>query len=269
MYNALPAAIASIARVLARSIHAQRAKETLKGCRDILQENGLAVTTPGQCQMSRDTVGNEESYGHHSAASCDTTDDNEEDMSRGAVDDAPPSLPSQQNVVGLPEQIPLTLAFGELGTFRDKVLYARLVEDEQAARFRRLASSMYARFSRAQLLAANTPRTDKSNDDHDDDQNNNSDINRDQNETIVFDFEPHLTIMKTSKLKDRKTSIPPGSYAGYIDCRFGCHAPTAIELSSMQEKEKTPDTPEGWESRSYYKCEQRLALPSVRHGNST
>lgn len=78
----------------------------------------------------------------------------------------------------------------------------------------------------------------------------------------LFEFQPHLTVMKTSKLRDKSTVIPPASYDRYHeDWAFGNHAPSALELSSMLEREDV--APLGsWEARQYYKCEHKLALPA-------
>lgn len=164
-----------------------------------------------------------------------------------------------------PTPTPLLLAFQGLGNFYSKVLYARLVEDDQASRFYSLASALHSRFSQARLLEeASLPPTAASMS-----VTSNAGIGEKVGDVVEkknkFVFEPHLTIMKTSKLENRKTLMPPSSYIGHADSDFGSHVPTAVELSSMQDREETPDVPEGFESRQYYKCEHRLALLPARH----
>ena len=140
--------------------------------------------------------------------------------------------------------MPMSLSFEGLATFNDKVLYARLVEDGQATRLRNFASSLHARFLEARLV------------------NSEPSIHRSWGvgeEGRPFDFQPHLTVMKTSKLSDRRTLIPPSSYSRHRDSVFGSHSPLAVELSSMLEREEgTSDGDAG--SRPYYKCVQRLDL---------
>lgn len=137
---------------------------------------------------------------------------------------------------------PLSLSFGGLATFNDKVLYARLVEDRQAARLRNLASSLHDRFLEAQLVKSEPSKSWPV-----------------QENGRPFDFQPHLTVMKTSKLSDRRTLIPPSSYSRHRDSLFGSHSPQAVELSSMLEREEGTSNGDGG-SRPYYKCVQRLDL---------
>lgn len=68
--------------------------------------------------------------------------------------------------------------------------------------------------------------------------------------------------MKTSKLRNRRVSIPPASYGRQHneELMFGEHAPLPVELSSMLEKEEMPSLSSSWEARPYYKCEERLLL---------
>lgn len=169
------------------------------------------------------------------------------------------------------EACPLTLSFRGLGNFRNKVLFARLLEDEQAARFRRLASALHRRFSKAGLLAAaplSSPPPGKGGDgaegSHGAGSGGGGGSGRDGHH---FEFTPHLTVMKTSKLRDRRALIPPASYDQHSGV-FGEHAPSAVELSSMLEREEEEPPPSspcaGNPSRPYYKCEHRLALLAPR-----
>lgn len=164
---------------------------------------------------------------------------------------------SNETAPGAKAASPLTLSFRDLGHFRNKVLFAKLVEDEQAARLRGLVSSLHRRFCEAGLVeeAAGSPSSSRGGKRGDGDGDGGSDTS-----SHGFEFTPHLTIMKTSKLRDRRTVIPADSYdryqSGYV---VGHHAPSNVELSSMLEKEDLPRL-EGWEPRPYYKCEHRLAL---------
>ena len=137
---------------------------------------------------------------------------------------------------------PMSLSFGGLATFNNKVLYACLVEDRHAGRLRNLASSLHARFLEAQLVKSEPSKSW-----------------RVQEDDRPFDFQPHLTVMKTSKLSDRRTLIPPSSYSRHQDSLFGSHSPQAVELSSMLEREEETSDGDGG-SRPYYKCVQRLDL---------
>lgn len=153
------------------------------------------------------------------------------------------------------------------------MLFARLLEDEQAARFRRLVSALHRRFSEASLLAAAAPSSRSpgkgSNGADDCHRTGGSDGggggSSGGGDGYHYEFTPHLTVMKTSKLGDRRTLIPPASYDRHDEEKavFGEHAPAAVELSSMLEREETPSlasSSSAWEPRPYYKCEQRLAL---------
>lgn len=148
---------------------------------------------------------------------------------------------------------PLMLSFQGLGNFDDNVLFSRLVEDEEAKKLRSVVSALHGRFSDARLLGSSPPYDSRS-------------VEGKWGNTCVgtrndFDFKPHLTVMKTSKLKDRRTLIPPSCYDQHRDIVFGSHGPLAVELSSMLEKEKRP-SPEGWEPLPYYKCVHKINLRS-------
>lgn len=197
----------------------QQARETLESCRDILLEHDLSVGEEAEDQ------------------DCSVSD------LGGGGEEA--------------SSIPLVLSFRGLGNFRDKVLFARLAEDAQAARLRSLVSALHRRFAEARLVTpapASRPASEGSG--VASDGNGGGDYR--------FEFQPHLTVMKTSKLRDRSTLIPPASYDRYHgDWAFGDHAPSAVELSSMLEREDVP--PLGsWEARRYYKCEHKLALPAPK-----
>lgn len=151
---------------------------------------------------------------------------------------------------------PLTLKFRGLGTFGKRVLYARLVDDEEAKRFRRLTSALHERFTLANLVEG----ADKS--------GSGDDGTVGRLSAQAFTFEPHLTVIKTSKLKNRRACIPADAYEQHLNCEFGSYAPTAIELSSMLEREPEEEAsvPMGWnleDYRAYYKCECRLALSEL------
>lgn len=248
------------------AIPSQQARETLEGCHDILRHHGLLASSalddngdehPADPVSSRAIEETTSNVGQNEKAGDDATRPSEADSTRSLASMiSPPPTPT-----------PLLLAFQGLGNFNDKVLYARLVEDDQASRFRSLTSALHTRFSQARLLGEASPPPTASTS-----ETSNAGIGENVVGDVVVDkpsefvFEPHLTVMKTSKLKNRKTEIPPSSYAGHADSSFGSHAPTAVELSSMEYREETPDMPEGFEPREYYKCEHRLALPSARHG---
>lgn len=223
----------------------QRAKETLEHSGDILLEHGLSPAG------------------------------NPHDSSRAPVSAAEGFIPSEGTAVFDREASPLTLSFRGLGDFRNKVLFARLVEDEQSARLRSLVSALHRRFSEAGLLTAVAPRPSplptrsSSTTSADENASNSSNNSRrsggsgggsGDGDGHQFEFKPHLTVMKTSKLRDRSTLIPPSSYERHRETSvFGNHAPAAVELSSMLERESVPSLI-GWESRPYYKCEQKLHL---------
>lgn len=140
------------------------------------------------------------------------------------------------------------------------MLFVRLLEDEQAARLRRLVSALHRRFSEAGLCHAEdgSHRAGKS----------GGGGGGGGSDGYHFEFTPHLTVMKTSKLRDRRTSIPPASYGRHDHHNegsvFGGHTPLAVELSSMLKREDVPALSDSWEPRPYYKCEQRLALLTPR-----
>lgn len=166
------------------------------------------------------------------------------------------------------EASPLTLSFRGLGDFGNKVLFAKLVEDEQSARFRGLVSALHRRFCEARLLAATAPpplpltgtSSSTSNTSNVDDKGGSTSSNGSRSGGHQFEFTPHLTVMKTSKLRNRSTLIPPSSYERHCESlAIGGHVPVAVELSSMLEREDVPSLI-GWESRPYYKCEQKLPL---------
>lgn len=163
------------------------------------------------------------------------------DIPRGALEGqtSPPPAPSS---AASGAESTMSLSFRGLGTFNDKVLYAHLVEDGQAARLRSLASALHARFSEARLVDAAPSRSGHA-----------------EKEDRPFDFQPHLTIMKTSKLRDRRTLIPPSSHSRHRELVFGSHSPVAVELSSMLEREEAVADGDG-ESRPYYKCMEKLDL---------
>lgn len=145
---------------------------------------------------------------------------------------------------------PFTLSFRGLGDFNDKVLYACLVEDEHAARLRCLASALHDRFSRARVVhpLPSSSSTDGGAGGHGE-------------EGGSFEFQPHLTVMKTSRLRRRGGGavIPPSCWDRHRDRDFGSHGPLGVELSSMLEKEQVP-SPGDWEPQPYYKCKQRLCF---------
>lgn len=210
------------------SLRPQRARETLERCHDILLENGLSPR--------------DEPHAPPGQASCEGT---------GTVCGG--------------EACPLTLSFRGLGNFRNKVLFARLLEDDQAARFRRLVSALHRRLSEANLLAAATPPPPSpSKGSHDEESGHGAGGNGGgDDDGYHFECMPHLTVMKTSKLRDRRTLIPPASYDRHgheEELVLGEHAPSAVELSSMLEREELPPLSDSWEPRPYYKCEQRLDL---------
>ncbi|CAM9713242.1 unnamed protein product [Scytosiphon promiscuus] len=224
----------------------QAGKETLEHCGDILLKHGLAPDIS--------------SHVPHARASAEA-------LNAGAAGGE-----SGDDKVRIAQEAScLTLSFHGLGNFRDKVLFANLVEDNQADRLRNLVSALHQRFHEAGLVDAPQPRrfagrrggsstttttttttTSKSGD------GNGA---KGAGDAYRFEFEPHLTIMKTSKLKDRSTTIPPESYNGdhHRDLAFGGHSPSSLELSSMLEREEIPPL-EGWEPMPYYKCQQKLAL---------
>lgn len=206
----------------------QRARETLKVCRDVLVEDGLSPQDERRSPPA------------HTLCEDDTA-------------------PSE-------EARPLTLSFRGLGNFRNKVLFVRLVEDEQAARFRRWVSALHRRFSEASLLTATPPPSSPRKGSHAEDGSSTAGSSGGGGDgggtgSDEYEFTPHLTVMKTSKLRDRRTEIPPASYDRHDqESFFGEHAPSAVELSSMLEREDMPSLSASWEPRPYYKCEQRLAL---------
>ncbi|CAM9690105.1 unnamed protein product, partial [Hapterophycus canaliculatus] len=163
------------------------------------------------------------------------------------------------------EASPLTLSFRGLGHFRNKVLFARLVEDYQAERLRDLVSALHRRFREAHLVDASGGSSSSSSSSSGGGggggERGDRDGEKGAGEVYRFEFEPHLTVMKTSKLRDRRTLIPPASYAEdhHRDLAFGSHSPSSLELSSMVEREEVPPL-DGWEPRSYYKCKQKLVL---------
>lgn len=223
------------------SFHLQRAKETLEHCGDILLEHGLSPETESHLLCAAQAASTEGLDGGAAGA------DNGDEKAHAAQ-----------------EASHLTLSFRGLGTFRDKVLFARLVDDDQADRFRSLVSALHRRFHEAKLLDARPPKRSA----RGSRSGSSSSIiagdgidTKGANDAYQFEFEPHLTIMKTSKLKDRKTLIPPASYNQdhNRDSVFGTHSPSSLELSSMLEREEVPPL-DGWEARPYYKCEQKLAL---------
>ena len=142
---------------------------------------------------------------------------------------------------------PLELSFRGLGTFGDRILFVRLDDDKQAGRLRHLANALHQRFSDAKLLGVATP----------------GESERGGKEASRFDFTPHLTVMKTSKLKRRGVVIPPSCYESHREAVFGSHNPVAVELSSMLEREEAPEAGDG-EPRPYYKCVERLVLASPK-----
>lgn len=227
------------ARTFARPSYPQRAKETLEHCGDILLEFGLSPEGEPRHSSRRAPASTAESLSR------------DEDT---AV------------VVVNREASHLTLSFRGLGDFGNKVLFARLVENEQSARFRSLVSALHRRFSEARLLAGAAPRSSspfpgRSSGANNADENGTSNSNDSSSRSgggRQFEFKPHLTVMKTSKLRDRSTLIPPSSYERHCESLvIGDHAPVALELSSMLEREDVPSLT-GWESRLYYKCEQKL-----------
>lgn len=151
--------------------------------------------------------------------------------------------PSARDEEGDMLMAPLTLSFRGLADFNNKVLYACLVEDEHAARLRRLASAVHERFSRARVV----------------DQLPSSASGDAAREGSSFEFQPHLTVLKTSRLSRKGAVIPPSCYDRHRGRYFGSHGPFAVELSSMLEKEEVP-SPGAWGPQPYYKCEQRLAF---------
>lgn len=278
----------------------KRARQTLEGCSDIIEELELAPGSTGSCGglLSPDVEGaganseeeqsvsasfpsSQPSYvernvgetgdGSHSLAGEDNTEaapavgkraetPTSEGNSIGEIDglkqdpvppsNRPPSRGSHGRAHAVDRGTPLTLAFEGLATFGNKVLYARLVEDDEANRFRRLTSALHERFVRASLVK------------HHDESSTKKDATSGDTAVHTFDFVPHLTVLKTSKLKRKRMVIPKGSYGKHVDCFLGSHSPTAIELSSMMEREDS-GVPEGWEpgeGRPYYKCEGKLAL---------
>lgn len=229
----------------------QRARETLQQCGDILAAHGLSDEEPDHRQTSAwisqqdqlagpiDDSGLEGPKTTEPAQGCCTTS-----MLDGTkrIDGVDGSRPVTEGRGG--GKSPLTLSFRGLGNFDDKVLFACLVEDEQAARLRRLALALHSRFSEAELFHA--AATGKGRQDQSD---------------SGFEFTPHLTVMKTSKLKNRGVLIPSGSYDRHRDLAFGSHTPLAVELSSMLEREEA-SSPGDWETQLYYKCHEKLNLRS-------
>ncbi|CAN0002930.1 unnamed protein product, partial [Ectocarpus fasciculatus] len=213
----------------------QQAKDTLEHCGDLLLEHDLSPPEVG-LQASASITESVPDDGMHSAA-----------LGTGEGNETAP---------GATAASPLTLSFRDLGHFRNKVLFAKLVEDEHATRLRGLVSSLHRRFSEAGLVeeAAGFP-SDRGGKRGGGGGGGGSGTSGDS-----FEFTPHLTIMKTSKLRDRGILIPADSYdqyqSGFV---VGHHAPSSVELSSMLKKEDGPSL-EGWEPRPYYKCEHRLAL---------
>ena len=68
-----------------------------------------------------------------------------------------------------------------------------------------------------------------------------------------FECMPHLTVMKISKLRDRRTLIPPASYDRHSheeELVVGEHAPSAVELSSMLEREEVPPLSDSWGTKT-------------------
>lgn len=178
-----------------------------------------------------------------------------------------------------PSLLPITLSFHGLGHFDGKVLFARVVEDRHMDRLRSLASALHCRFVDAGLVEP-TPTRDGATArkgsaeqvsslsrgvrDGEPEGTGLSETRR----RYRFEFNPHLTIMKTSKLEDKRTIIPPNCYERHREAlEFGSHELTAVELSSMLERDDEGKLlmacPEGgqWEELPYYKCQQSIALP--------
>ncbi|CAM9949173.1 unnamed protein product [Ectocarpus sp. 6 AP-2014] len=214
----------------------QQARDTLEHCGDLLLEHGLSPEVDLQASASRTES---------------VPDDGMHPADLGIGD-------SNETAPGATAASPLMLSFRDLSHFRNKVLFAKLVEDEQATRLRGLASSLHRRFSESGLVEAAAgfaSRKGGKRGDGDESGGSGSGTSSDS-----FEFTPHLTIMKTSKLRDRGTLIPADSYDRYQNgFVVGHHAPSSVELSSMLEKEDVPPL-EGWEPRPYYKCEHRLGL---------
>ncbi|CAM9519094.1 unnamed protein product, partial [Ectocarpus sp. 8 AP-2014] len=216
----------------------QQARDTLQHCGDLLLEHGLSPEVDLQASASR--------------TEC-VPDDGVHPAALGIGD-------SNETAPGATAASPLTLSFRDLGHFRNKVLFAKLAEDEQATRLRGLASSLHRRFSEAGLVEEAAGSPSRKGGKRGDGDGGGGSGSGSGNSSDSFEFTPHLTIMKTSKLRDRGTLIPADSYDRYQNgFVVGHHAPSSVELSSMLEKEDVPPL-EGWEPRPYYKCEHRLGL---------
>lgn len=252
----------------------QRAAETLRNCGDILLELGLAPS-----ESDNNPVCSQEDQEESHASSSDNPSHNTspeitdattftkpnpetaEDGNTEALKETKSRSDDVSEIVssaceGVGTVMPLELSFRGLGNFNNRVLYASLDEDDQADRFRRLACALHRRFWDAALLGTPVADNEGGGNIHD------GTAAQEAQEPPEIDFTPHLTIMKTSKLKKRGVKIPPACYDSHHDMVFGSHTPVAVELSKMCEREEVP-TVEGFEPRPYYKCVEKITLAST------
>lgn len=227
----------------------QRAAETLRNCGDILLDLGLAPSESDNNPVcSRDQ---EESR----ASSSDVPSYNTSPEGADATTlENPSAETAKDGDTEILRVMPLELTFRGLGNFNNKVLYACLNEDDQAERFRRLACALHQRFWDAALLGMPSAAKEGG---------GNSHGGTAAKDPPQFDFTPHLTVMKTSKINKKGVKIPPACYDSHRDMVFGSHTPVAVELSKMGEREEVP-TAEGFESQPYYKCVEKIALASIK-----